>query len=82
MFVLDGCLALLVQHLFAFWCMFLWIDYYTMILQIPISLGNLFEKAGFEANLLVEGLISIWHFMRFSRPDAHLAILPACCSLE
>jgi hypothetical protein len=27
-------------------------------------------------------LISIWHFMRFSRPDAHLAILPACCSLE
>ncbi len=82
MFVLDGCLALLVQHLFAFWCMFLWIDYYTMILRIPISLGNLFEEAGFEANLLVEGLISIWHFMRFSRPDARLAILPACCSLE
>jgi hypothetical protein len=53
-----------------------------MILQIPISLGNLFEKAGFEANLVIEALISIWHFMRFSRPDAHLAILPACCSLE
>jgi hypothetical protein len=53
-----------------------------MILQIPISLGNLFEKAGFEANLVIEGLISIWHFMRFSIPDVHLVILPACCSLE
>jgi len=53
-----------------------------MILQISISLGNLFEKVGFEADLVIEVLISIWHFMRFSRPDAHLAILPACCSLD